>query len=266
MYDDESVVLIPPRFEDLSFDEMDFTGRLGANEPLVGLYSSGTTGLPKAIFNTKSNLLNNAALSVDVFQLRAEHRVLVVASPWHVAGLTWILGALKAGSHVDFFVPYVDKLPSLPERISTMKPTHVFIVPSALRSIYHDDWQVDEVIVGGASLVAEDYPVLKKRCGFLTQAYGQTEAGGIISSYRKSIYDFVADDVKNVGKTPESFQIKRLDDELLLSSPTAAYDGFYGTGDRVIFDDEGNVHVQGRKDSGGGNCNALSGITMVAHK
>lgn len=266
LYDEEPMVFIPPRFEDLSFDEMELTGRLEATEPLLGLYSSGTTGLPKAIFNTKSNLLANADISIDVFQLRAEHRVLVVASPWHVAGLTWIISALKAGSYVEFFVPYVDQLPSLPERISTMNPTHLFIVPSALRSVYHSDWQVDELIVGGASLMADDYPVLKNRCDFLTQAYGQTEAGGLISSYRKSIQDFVADDVKNVGKTPPEFTFKLDDKELLFSSPTAAYEGFYPTGDYVLMDLNGNIHVQGRKNSGGGNCNALSGITMVAHK
>ncbi|TNE71345.1 hypothetical protein EP331_09610 [bacterium] len=266
--DSHSYLFIPPRFEDVESNQIEWNySPINTTSPQIALYSSGSTGLPKAMANTKKKLLLNAELSIDIFGLNTQSNVLIVASPWHVAGLTWILAAQLAGAQVAFFVPYVSDLKKVPALINSMKATHLFTVPGALRMFYNEEWNVDEVIVGGASLVSEDYEALIRRTHFLTQAYGQTEAGGLISKIRKKIGSFTSNDIKNVGLTDKSMKIKINDNgSIYLLSLTAIENTWYDTGDIGYLDSENHLHITGRKKEIGGNCNALTGITMVAHK
>jgi len=265
--DSNSYYFIPPRFEEIDMTELETLGDIH-QENTITLLSSGSTGLPKKIVLSKKKLLLNASMSIKPFVLTKESRVLVIASPWHVAGFTWALAAEQVGATVQTIIPYVEKLSEIPSLIESFKPTHLFTVPGALRSFYKEEWFCEEVITGGATLFAEDYLVLKNKCAMLTQAYGQTEAGGLISFVRKSVQEFTEKDSGNCGKLPDEFELefRGEQNEIWFKSPTTISDSFYFTGDVGFFDKNAELRVTGRLNQGGGNCNSLTGITMVAHK
>jgi len=265
--DSHSYYFIPPRFEEIDMTELETLGDIH-EENTITLFSSGSTGLPKKIVLSKKKLLLNASLSIKPFNLTKDSRVLVIASPWHVAGFTWALAAEQIGATVQTVIPYVEKLPEIPLLIDSFKPTHLFTVPGALRSFYKKNWFCDEIITGGATLQPEDYLVLKNKCSMLTQAYGQTEAGGLISFLRKPVQDYTEKDTGNSGILPKEFELefRGEQNEIWFKSPTTISDSFYFTGDVGFFDENSDLYVTGRVNQGGGNCNSLTGITMVAHK
>lgn len=267
--DSNSYLLLPPRFEELDLNELESVGDVG-DEPSITLFSSGTSGLPKKIQLLKSKLRFNISISQQVFGLTSQSKVLIIASPWHVAGLTWAAAAEASGATFNVFTPYVDQLNQIPDLISTFKPTHLFTIPGALRNFYHASWFVDEIIVGGSALVSDDYPVLMNKTQYLTQAYGQTEAGGLISYIRKNIHDYIPNSEFNcVGKPMNGIQIElkgESNHEIWIQSPTSTFNKTYFSGDLGYFDEHGNLFITGRIASHQGNCNSLTGITMVAHK
>ena len=263
---DSSFALIPPRFEELNFNELEIIGNIDKSNTLT-LFSSGSTGLPKAIVLDKEKIQLNAVQSIEQFNLTTSSKILVVASPWHIAGLTWILAGIISGAEVHFQVPFIDTLTSMHEHIVSLNPTHIFTVPGALRSFHSSNWHVDELIIGGASMDVTDYPHVKQRCTYFTQAYGQTESGGLISSLRKLSNKLVDSDATNVGNTPNwiTLLIDNESSEILINSPTAIEPQLHRTGDLGFIKDD-KLFITGRIDKSGGNCNALTGITMVAHK
>ncbi len=265
--DSNSYYFIPPRFEEIDMTELETLGDIH-QENTITLFSSGSTGLPKKIVLSKKKLHLNTSLSIKPFNLTKESRVLVIASPWHVAGFTWALAAEQIGATFQTIIPYVEKLTEIPLLIETFQPTHVFTVPGALRSFYKVDWFCDEIITGGATLVPDDYQILMNKCTILTQAYGQTEAGGLISFLRKSVQEFTDKDSGNCGILPNEFKLefRGEQNEIWLKSPTTISETFYFTGDVGFIDEIAELHVTGRVNQGGGNCNSLTGITMVAHK
>lgn len=262
-------IFIPPRFEQLDLSELEIKGDSDTNSPTVTLFSSGSSGLPKKILLKKEKLLRNSHDSINVFGITSSSCVLIVASPWHVAGFTWGAAAEIIGADVHFFVPYVEQLGQIDELINHVKPTHLFTIPGALRNFYTKKWFVPEVIVGGAALIPEDYDKLITRTAQLTQAYGQTEAGGLISYYRKEIQSFTEQDVSNVGIRPTFVEVQikgEQNNEIWLKSTTSIGDRPYFTGDLGFIDEHNQLHISGRVASHQGNCNSLTGITMVAHK
>ncbi|MAH86726.1 MAG: hypothetical protein CL668_05730, partial [Balneola sp.] len=64
----------------------------------VGIFSSGSTGQAKCIWNRLEHLKLNAMRSAKAFEVQSEHFLVFMALPWHVAGLTWAFMAeeLKA--------------------------------------------------------------------------------------------------------------------------------------------------------------------------
>jgi acyl-coenzyme A synthetase/AMP-(fatty) acid ligase len=64
----------------------------------VGIFSSGSTGQAKCIWNRLEHLKSNAMRSAKAFEVQSEHYLVFMALPWHVADLTWafIAEELKA--------------------------------------------------------------------------------------------------------------------------------------------------------------------------
>ena len=68
------------------------------------VYTSGTTGLPKAAMHTQAHLLANMAIAAQVQGLAADDVVLTVLPLFHVGGLCiQTLPALSVGAHVRLF-------------------------------------------------------------------------------------------------------------------------------------------------------------------
>ena len=127
--------------------------------PLLLVYTSGTTGLPKAAVHTQGNLLANMAIAAQVQGLTASDSVLTVLPLFHVGGLCiQTLPALSVGAHVRLFARF-DATATLAS-IATDRPTLTLQVPATLKALTeHPLWAATDLaslraVWAGSSTVA----------------------------------------------------------------------------------------------------------------
>ncbi len=74
--------------------------RTGADDTAVIIYTSGTTGRPKGAELTHSNLLINAKIATDLFNMNAEDTTLIVLPLFHIFAMTCLMNAgVYRGAH-----------------------------------------------------------------------------------------------------------------------------------------------------------------------
>src|SRR5690606_35675453 len=114
MASEASVVVIPPKHSKIVLSDMN---RPPHGSEYLGLFSSGTTGAPKCLWLKKEAIAWNARMSAEHFRVSKGDRILILASPWHMAGLSWAWMAESAGAHYEIFPPYTSVLPVMAERL-----------------------------------------------------------------------------------------------------------------------------------------------------
>lgn len=265
----EPQVLLPPRLLE-AFDLSNFSA---PRKGKLGLFSSGTTGEPKIIWHCWEGLLQNAILSADSFQPKKDEKILILASPWHVAGLSWALMARQEKTQWKIEAPYANKLSELRAMLIAGQFRTVFTVPSvATHFAQFEDWHVEKLVIGGGRLEVETGRKLLKRSDVLMQAYGQTEAGGLISTKTFLSQDNYSEhQTQNVGSPPAGISLRcegapENPAPIFVSSPSASNpDTFYDTGDDGFLLNE-ELYLSGRRNAGGGRCNTLTAISSIMHK
>jgi long-chain acyl-CoA synthetase len=287
-----------PRHE--SFD--DWTARHDATDPglqagpddvALQFYSSGTTGLPKGVMLTNTNLFT-AMDGLSRRLLFTPDSVNLVAMPlFHIGGGGWACVGLTAGCE-DVIVREVDPA-ALGKIIEERKVTHAFLVPAVLQfmcmlpDITSTDFSALEMIAYGASPISGQVLEDSLRvfgCGF-TQLYGLTETTGAVTGLFPEDHDPngpKAHLLRSAGKPLDGVEIRivdaatgvdagvdevgeiwvrtvqnmkgywNLDDE---TSKTILDDGWLRSGDAGYLDADGYVYIHDRvKDmivSGGEN-------------
>jgi long-chain acyl-CoA synthetase len=287
-----------PRHE--SFD--DWTARHDATDPglqagpddvALQFYSSGTTGLPKGVMLTNTNLFT-AMDGLSRRLLFTPDSVNLVAMPlFHIGGGGWACVGLTAGCE-DVIVREVDPA-ALGKIIEERKVTHAFLVPAVLQfmcmlpDITSTDFSALEMIAYGASPISGQVLEDSLRvfgCGF-TQLYGLTETTGAVTGLFPEDHDPTgpkAHLLRSAGKPLDGVEIRivdaatgvdagvdevgeiwvrtvqnmkgywNLDDE---TSKTILDDGWLRSGDAGYLDADGYVYIHDRvKDmivSGGEN-------------
>jgi O-succinylbenzoic acid--CoA ligase len=267
---DTNALLIPPRFEELKLS----IGNPKDQQVNIGLFSSGSTGKPKCIWNSRQNLLLNAELSREKFEIGSTDRLLIIASPWHVAGLTWALMAELAGVEYQMVIPRTKDSNKWASILREFEPTRLFTVPTVLRYLVQDDdWCCHNITYGGAPIEPEMYSQLQSHTSYLTQAYGQTEAGGLIAAYERSMEQNPYEYESICCGTPPRGEMVQCDSHsfdqpapIKILSQTSINREWYDTGDMGYINDAGDLHITGRKEKKHGNCNMISAVTSVAHK
>ncbi|MGO9116777.1 MAG: class I adenylate-forming enzyme family protein [Desulfomonilaceae bacterium] len=238
-------------------------------------FSSGTTGLPKGVMLTHSNLLHNLYQVVEAHEVTTNDIMINQLPFFHIYGMTVLMGtAIKAGAVqvlASRFRP-VDEFLSLFQKY---RPTLFFTVPLILQEFCHHpgistiDWSALRYInTGGAPLS----PELQKRFTDLTgvpviQGYGLTESsptthvtpldkikvgsiGTPLSLTEHRVTDPISYEEVRTGEVGELWvrgpQIMKgyYNDET--ATAETLIDGWLRTGDLAREDEEGHIYIVDR--------------------
>jgi fatty-acyl-CoA synthase len=252
-------------------------------DPVLIVYTSGTTGKPKGAVHTQAGLLWNIVNATAYQDLTGRDHVLTVLPMFHVGGLCiQTLPALHAGATVTIHARF--DAGAFLRDVAARRPTLTLLVPATLKAVYsHPDWartdlsSLREVNTGSSTVPDSLFAPFHARGIPVGQVYGATETGPV------SIYLRAEDAMRRVGsagKPALHAEIRLVDaagrdvapgevGEILVRAPNvmqgywkdpdnpAFRDGWFATGDLARVDGEGYYWVVGRtKDmiiSGGEN-------------
>ncbi len=235
------------------------------------IYTSGTTGNPKGVMLSHGNLHSNAAAFAQISPF----------SPDSVF-LNWLPFSHIYARTVDIYVTLAvgatlclaDSAETVVANLGETQPTNMSGVPrfyeKVLTAVQHDDPailgqrlraifgpRIDFLGSGGAPLPVAIAQAYKNAGLLLLQGYGLTESSPVISFNRKDAHK-----VESVGRPIPGVEVRiGPDGELLSRGPhimmgywknpsattDAIQDGWLCTGDLGRLDDDGFLHITGRK-------------------
>ena len=270
---------------------------VGYQQPLLIVYTSGTTGRPKGAVLQQQAILYNALNSLHMHDMNSDDHILTVLPLFHVGGLNiQTLPALYAGASVTLQARF-DPATFLAALVNT-RPTLTVLVPATLRAlIQHPDWLNTDLsclrcVTTGSSIVPINLiePFHERKIPVI-QVYGLTETAPIAIYQRREDAEHT---LGSTGKPALHCQIRVVDNdghdvatgqsgEILIrghnvlseywGNPKATEetlrDGWFYSGDIGHQDQEGNFFIDDRKKdvvvSGGENIYPAE-LEMILHE
>ncbi|MCY7965462.1 AMP-binding protein [Bacillus haynesii] len=253
--------------------------RLEEHDVINMQYTSGTTGFPKGVMLTHSNLANNAANIAECMNLSKKDRMCIPVPFFHCFGC--VLGNLACVTSGATMVPVQEFSPKeVLSAVETEKCTALHGVPTMFIAELNDQdfasYDLSSLrtgIMAGSNCPIEVMKKVIDNMGMseITIAYGQTEASPVITQTRAN--DSLKRRVETVGRALPNVEVKitepgtnqevarGVQGELCTRGyhvmkgyyknpeATAAVideEGFLHTGDLAIMDEEGYCRITGR--------------------
>ncbi|MGQ9475916.1 MAG: class I adenylate-forming enzyme family protein [Actinomycetota bacterium] len=242
------------------------------------LFTSGTTGVPKAPMLTHRNLIEYVRGQVDASDITDDERLLMDIPNNHVGGAVMaIVSMLYNGSTLvmlDTFVPQ-----QVLQTIEKERITIVGQVPAQYILLFmqpdfdsYDLSSVKTAVISGAPVPPELVQQIKEKMGIIPYiGYGLTEVSGAVTFTRQ---DFPLEKIATtIGIPNPGIEVRIMDPERRevprgetgeiairgaavmkgyykqLEATAAVFDaeGFFYTGDMGYIDEDGHLHILGRK-------------------
>lgn len=176
------------------------------DDPVLLVYTSGTTGRPKGALLAQSALIANAMMAHHAYEMNADDIILNVLPLFHAGGLNiQPLPALLIGAQLILHQKF-DPAETL-ATIASSKITLINSVPTILTAlVMHKDWQkIDISSVKMISIGSTDVPLalinaVHDRDIPLVQIYGTTETSPIAIYQKRDIAFATAGSIGRAGK------------------------------------------------------------------
>ncbi len=236
--------------------------------PATVIFTSGTTGAPKAALHTFGNHYYSALGSNTNIALAPQDRWLHSLPLYHVGGLSILFRCLLARAAVAL----PDPVQPLGDTIAAPGATHVSLVPTQLLRLLREDADltgVKAILLGGGPVPAYLVDEAFARGLPIHTSYGLTEMASQVTTTPP---DAAPDELNTAGRVLPHREVSVSGEgEILVRGETlfAGYvegeridsplddGGWFHTGDLGELDDEGYLRVRGRVDnmfvSGGEN-------------
>ncbi len=224
------------------------------HDPLLLVYTSGTTGRPKGAVLDQRALLFNALNATHGFGLTAADRVLTVLPLFHVGGLNiQTTPALHAGAEVILH-PRFDA-DAFFDTVERERPTLSLLVPAVMQALVtHPRWagsDLSSLRAVGAGSSDVPLPLIEafhQRGVPVQQVYGSTETCPIAILQRR---DEALAAPGSIGRPALHVEARLRDNEIQLRAPSVLR-GYWGRDDALLdggwfaTGDAGRIDAEGR--------------------
>ncbi|MDQ1374734.1 MAG: hypothetical protein QOJ09_2072 [Actinomycetota bacterium] len=240
----------------------------------VLLFTSGTTGPPKAAVLKHDHLTSYVFSTVEFMGAGEDEATLVSVPPYHVAGISAVLSSVYSGRRIVYLPQFSPE--AWVEVARREAVTHAMVVPTMLTrvlDVLHEQRAelpaLRHLSYGGGRMpvaVIERAMTLLPDTGFVN-AYGLTETSSTIAvltpeDHREAITSddpAVRDRLGSVGRPLPSLEVEIHDGEVWVRGEQVSGqylgrdsvltdEGWYRTNDAGRIDDAGYLYIEGRLD------------------
>jgi len=160
-------------------------GQVQIDDPLLIVFTSGTTGRPKGAVHTQNSVFANALASVDAFDLNSSDHILTFLPLFHVGGINiQTLPTLLVGGTITLAEQFSPEI--FVHGVTKAKITSVTVVPTILRALTNmEAWRDLDIsslkcmAIGSTDVPTELIAAVHQKQVPVVQIYGATETGPV---------------------------------------------------------------------------------------